>query len=157
MTRVSSITSVCECTIANTKDWANVWTLVGNYGSLILQSNQSLVIYMIAVLNCIELLCQEWSYGDAEWKQRNPLLKRNVHWGWSQFNRCNPVSLLQIQSLKIPLSSAAIQPARLSHPDPGCAIFVRDYFKWSVFGSMTKLMGSSKTHGLTGLVRIWEF
>ena len=114
MTRVSSITSVCECTIANTKDWANVWTLVGNYGSLILQSNQSLVIYMIAVLNCIELLCQEWSYGDAEWKQRNPLLKRNVHWGWSQFNRCNPVSLLQIQSLKIPLSSAAIQPARLS-------------------------------------------
>ena len=36
----------------------------------------------------------------------------------------------------------------------GCAIFVRDYFKWSVFGSMTKLMGSSKTHGVTSHVGI---
>ena len=35
-----------------------------------------------------------------------------------------------------------------AHPDPGCAIFVRDYFKWSVFGSVTKYMGSSKTNGL---------
>ena len=35
-----------------------------------------------------------------------------------------------------------------AHPDPVCAIFVRDYFKWAVFGSMTKHMGSSKTHGL---------
>ena len=32
----------------------------------------------IAVWNCSELLCQEWTYGEAEWKQRNPLLDRNV-------------------------------------------------------------------------------
>ena len=43
------------------------------------------------------------------------------------------------------------------HLDPGCAIFVRDFFRWSVFGIMTKLMGSPKTHGVTGHVGIREF
>ena len=43
------------------------------------------------------------------------------------------------------------------HLDPGCAIFVRDFFRWSVFGIMTKLMGSPKTHGVTGYVGIREF
>ena len=43
------------------------------------------------------------------------------------------------------------------HLDPGCAIFVRDFFRWSVFGIMTKLMGSPKTHGVTGHVGIQEF
>ena len=44
-----------------------------------------------------------------------------------------------------------------SHLDPGCAIFVRDFFRWSVFGITTKLMGSPKTHGVTGHVGIQEF
>ena len=46
---------------------------------------------------------------------------------------------------------------RTCHLDPGCAIFVRDFFRWSVFGIMTKLMGSPKTHGVTGHVGIREF
>ena len=43
------------------------------------------------------------------------------------------------------------------HLDPGCAIFVRDFFRCPVFGIMTKLMGSPKTHGVIGHVGIREF
>ena len=50
-----------------------------------------------------------------------------------------------------------LDQAFFAHLDPGCAIFVRDFFRWSVFGIMTKLMGSPKTHGVTDHVGIREF
>ena len=56
------------------------------------------------------------------------------------------VSVIQMQNLGL-----------TRHTDPRCAIFVRDFFRWSVFGIMTKLMGSPKTHGVTGHVGIREF
>ena len=64
------------------------------------------------------------------------------------FARQKSVPIKWIQCLSLSL---------VCHPDPGCAIFVRDYFKWSVFGIMTKLMGSLKTHGLSEIVGIREF
>ena len=49
----------------------------------------------------IVVLCQERTYGEAEWKQRNPLFERNVHQcpaGWSQFNQCNCPTVRQMPS-----------------------------------------------------------